>query len=281
MATMTPIAVKLVPALLRARGVAAGLKELTEALALGAVPGRRERGRWLLSEADLDAAERYFRGARRQGRVERGRGGAGATGSPFRAAQRQPFDGWSRREKRTGVPARCRATLRREPAEGNSGGSREAERNEGREACAEARCGARGGGDADVGPGAPVRRHRSVGGAARRAHGDAGGGAGRAQGRQARVGQGTTGDRADGERPHRPWRARAPRAPQRVQRKRASISSISRSDGTRSDERARLHARPVPAGRAGEGGHVVRAQRGDRSVVARSSVRFVPPCGRT
>ena len=61
MAAMTPIAVKLVPALLRARGVAAGLKELTEALALGAVPGRRERGRWLLSEADLDAAERYFR----------------------------------------------------------------------------------------------------------------------------------------------------------------------------------------------------------------------------
>ena len=61
MATMTPIAVRLVPDLLRARGVAAGLKELTAALALGAVPGRRERGRWLLSEADLDAAERYFR----------------------------------------------------------------------------------------------------------------------------------------------------------------------------------------------------------------------------
>src|SRR5690349_14993924 len=60
-AAMTPIAVKLVPGLLRARGVAAGLKELTAALALGAVPGTRERGRWLLSEADLDAAERYFR----------------------------------------------------------------------------------------------------------------------------------------------------------------------------------------------------------------------------
>ena len=61
MAAMTPIAVKLVPGLLRARGAAAGLKELTAALTLGAVPGRRERGRWLLSEADLDAAERYFR----------------------------------------------------------------------------------------------------------------------------------------------------------------------------------------------------------------------------
>ena len=59
--TTVPIAAKLVPGLLRARGVAAGLKELTGALALGAVPGRKERGRWLLSEADLDAAERYFR----------------------------------------------------------------------------------------------------------------------------------------------------------------------------------------------------------------------------
>src|SRR4051794_21976105 len=61
MAMMTPIAARLVPDLLRARGVAAGLKELTDALALGAVPGTRERGRWLLSEADLDVAERYFR----------------------------------------------------------------------------------------------------------------------------------------------------------------------------------------------------------------------------
>src|SRR4051812_47385101 len=73
--TTVPIAVKLVPGLLRARGVAAGLKELTEALALGAVPGRKERGRWLLSEADLDAVERYFRE-----RVAKGawRGGAAA-----------------------------------------------------------------------------------------------------------------------------------------------------------------------------------------------------------
>ena len=75
MATMTPIAVRLVPDLLRARGVAAGLKELTAALALGAVPGRRERGRWLLSEADLDAAERYFRE-----RAGRGAGRGGAAG---------------------------------------------------------------------------------------------------------------------------------------------------------------------------------------------------------
>src|SRR4051794_14267408 len=113
MAMMMPIAVKLVPALLRARGVAAGLKELTEALALGAVPGTRERGRWLLSEADLDAAERYFRERAAKGAWKGGAAALARTGSPFRAAQRQPSDGWSRREKRTGVPARCRATLRR------------------------------------------------------------------------------------------------------------------------------------------------------------------------
>jgi hypothetical protein len=81
--TTVPIAVKLVPGLLRARGVAAGLKELTEALALGAVPGRKERGRWLLSEADLDAAERYFReraakGAWRGGAAARARARARA-----------------------------------------------------------------------------------------------------------------------------------------------------------------------------------------------------------
>src|SRR3982751_1236295 len=80
MATMTPIAVKLVPDLLRARGVAAGLKELTAALALGTIPGTRDRGRWLLSEADLDAAERYFReraasGARKGGAAALARAG--------------------------------------------------------------------------------------------------------------------------------------------------------------------------------------------------------------
>src|SRR3954447_12067980 len=112
--TTVPIAVKLVPGLLRARGVAAGLKELTEALApLGAVPGTRERGRWLLSEADLNAAERYFRERAAKGAWKGGAAALVRTGSPFRAAQRQPSDGWSRREKRTGVPARCRATLRR------------------------------------------------------------------------------------------------------------------------------------------------------------------------
>jgi hypothetical protein len=96
MATMTPIAVKLVPDLLRARGVAAGLKELTAALALGTIPGTRDRGRWLLSEADLDAAERYFRERAAKGAWKGGAAALARTGSPFRAAQRQPSDGWSR-----------------------------------------------------------------------------------------------------------------------------------------------------------------------------------------
>jgi hypothetical protein len=96
MATMMPIAVKLAPGRLRARGVAAGLKELTEALALGAVPGTRERGRWLLSEADLDAAERYFRERAAKGAWRGGAAALARTGSPFRAVQRQPSDGWSR-----------------------------------------------------------------------------------------------------------------------------------------------------------------------------------------
>ena len=71
-ATVAPIALALVPGLLRARGLQVGRKRLHEALASGAIPGRREGGRWLLSPEDLDAAERHFgglaaRGARKGG----------------------------------------------------------------------------------------------------------------------------------------------------------------------------------------------------------------------
>ena len=62
MATVTPpIALALVPGLLRARGLVVGRKRLGEALSSGAIPGHREGGRWLLTAGDLDAAERYFR----------------------------------------------------------------------------------------------------------------------------------------------------------------------------------------------------------------------------
>ncbi len=67
---LPPIALALVPGLLRARGLEVGRKQLAEASGSGAVPGRR-----LLTSDDLDAAERYF-----QGRAARGawKGGAAA-----------------------------------------------------------------------------------------------------------------------------------------------------------------------------------------------------------
>jgi hypothetical protein len=61
MSTMMPIALPLIPKLLRARGLDVSRKRLGQALLSGAIPGRLEQGRWILSEADVDAAERYFR----------------------------------------------------------------------------------------------------------------------------------------------------------------------------------------------------------------------------
>src|SRR4051812_3351921 len=112
-AAMMPIAVRLVPGLLRARGVAAGLKELTEALALGAVPGRRERGRWLLSEADLDAAERYFRE-----RAARGawKGGAAALARAGRIGPAGPREAeWHRHGRQAKVGTSFRHGAANEP----------------------------------------------------------------------------------------------------------------------------------------------------------------------
>jgi hypothetical protein len=73
--TTPPIALVLVPGLLRARGLEVGLKRLGEALSSGAIPGRRERGRWLLTADDLDAAERYFRGLAARGPPKGGAAG--------------------------------------------------------------------------------------------------------------------------------------------------------------------------------------------------------------
>jgi hypothetical protein len=56
------VAIKLVPGLLRERGVAGvTVQRLHEALASGVIPGRRESDRWLVEEGDLDAVGRYFR----------------------------------------------------------------------------------------------------------------------------------------------------------------------------------------------------------------------------
>ena len=73
--TTPPIALVLVPGLLRARGLEVGIKRLGEALSSGAIPGRRERGRWLLTTGDLDAAERYFRGLAARGPAKGGAAG--------------------------------------------------------------------------------------------------------------------------------------------------------------------------------------------------------------
>ena len=49
------------PGLIRARGLKVSAQSLRAALESGAVPGRRERYRWVLTPENVDAAERYFR----------------------------------------------------------------------------------------------------------------------------------------------------------------------------------------------------------------------------
>jgi hypothetical protein len=61
MSLMPPTPVRLVPGLLRARGLKVSFEKVRTALESGAVPGRRERHHWVLTPEDVDAAERYFR----------------------------------------------------------------------------------------------------------------------------------------------------------------------------------------------------------------------------
>jgi hypothetical protein len=58
---LPPVPLDLLPQLLRRRGVVASLKRVQQAVAAGALPGRREGGRWMIDEADLGEVERYFR----------------------------------------------------------------------------------------------------------------------------------------------------------------------------------------------------------------------------
>ena len=58
---MPPVGLDLLPELLRQRGVAVALKRVQEAATAGAIPVRREGGRYVVAEADLPAVERYFR----------------------------------------------------------------------------------------------------------------------------------------------------------------------------------------------------------------------------
>ncbi len=77
---LTPIALALVPDLLRKRGVEVGRKGLHEALARGTVPGRPGGRRRVLTPEDLDAAERYFRGLGGRGRPKGGAAGVERAG---------------------------------------------------------------------------------------------------------------------------------------------------------------------------------------------------------
>jgi hypothetical protein len=61
MSLMPPTPVRLVPGLLRARGLKVSVDRIREALQSGAVPGRREKRSWVLTPEDVDAVERYFR----------------------------------------------------------------------------------------------------------------------------------------------------------------------------------------------------------------------------
>ena len=58
---LPPTPFRLVPGLLRARGVAIGERRLRDALNSGVIPGTYDQGRWTMTAEDVDAAERYFR----------------------------------------------------------------------------------------------------------------------------------------------------------------------------------------------------------------------------
>jgi hypothetical protein len=64
MSLMPSTPVRLVPGVLRARGLKVSLHRIRDALESGAVPGRRDdrrRHHWMLTAEDVDAVERYFR----------------------------------------------------------------------------------------------------------------------------------------------------------------------------------------------------------------------------
>lgn len=58
---LPPIGIDLLPELLRRRGVAVALKRVQDAAGAGAIPVRREGGRYVVDEADLATVEAYFR----------------------------------------------------------------------------------------------------------------------------------------------------------------------------------------------------------------------------
>ena len=63
MSLMPSTPVRLVPGLLRARGLRISVNRIRDALQSGVIPGRREKRYWVLTPEDVEAAERYFRQA--------------------------------------------------------------------------------------------------------------------------------------------------------------------------------------------------------------------------
>jgi hypothetical protein len=61
MSLMPPTLIRLVPGLLRSRGLKVSFEKIRTALESGAIPGHHERYRWVLTSEDVDAAESYFR----------------------------------------------------------------------------------------------------------------------------------------------------------------------------------------------------------------------------
>ena len=55
---MPPTPVRLVPGLLRARGLKVSFEKIRTALESGAIPGRREKRSWVLTPEDVDAIMR-------------------------------------------------------------------------------------------------------------------------------------------------------------------------------------------------------------------------------
>ena len=89
MSLMPPTPVRLVPGVLRARGLRVSLDRIRDALESGAVPGRRDRHRWLLTPEDVDAAERYFR---KPAAIGAPKGGAAAVDQARRRSQQGHAD---------------------------------------------------------------------------------------------------------------------------------------------------------------------------------------------
>jgi phage terminase Nu1 subunit (DNA packaging protein) len=75
MSLMPPTPIRLVPGLLRARGLKVSSERIRIALENGAIPGRREQRYWVLTPEDVDAAERYFRKAAAPGASKGGAAG--------------------------------------------------------------------------------------------------------------------------------------------------------------------------------------------------------------